>query len=341
MDLSDMLAALKVKSNHVKQQTSEIQEGFAKKFSGFGTSCIKYKMGNRTVEVSPRDYMGVRRGWFTDVLLNVMFHWVFNRTVKESDRDKVHVFSTAMSEVINLFIKDDPGAKRRADLATKKVNIFDKDVVVFPLWENNHWMLGVIAWPCIFIWDSLRPHSYHSLLQGIGKFIAYQYIQQKEAESGRIRGALLYSGPGCPEATRILSEHLEKIGLGNQGLFIGSAPSCTQQTNQIDCGLMVVQMLHETLKKVGLKRFDFQSMPDLSNHRFNRHFWMRNLYLWMARQNPSEDKNPKKEHMKELEIIKRQMRKEKKTSKVAGVQGTLYQIKLNKRGKLRSIRRIN
>jgi len=341
MDPRDVLPEIKMKSAYVRQKTGEIRERVFEKFSGFGISCVKYKMGNRTVEVGPADYMAIKERWFTDVILNVLFHWVLNHTLKESDKDRVQVFSTAMAEVINLFIKDDPGAELRADLATKNVNIFDKDVVVFPLWESSHWMQGVIAWPHICVWDSLRPHSYTSLFEGISKFIKYQFVTKKEAESGRNRGALLYSGPLTTPEHEAVRKILRERGEEDHRLLTCSAPDCTQQKNQNDCGLMVVQMLHETLKKVGQDNPDFLSMPDLSNHRYTRNFWFKNFYLWMARQNPSDDKSPKKEHLIELEKIKRQMRKEKKTSRLAPVDGTMYQIKLNKRGKVRSIRRIN
>ena len=252
----------KIAASWAKYKKLEQEEEFAKKYGPYGTADLKYTMGKRIINVGPNDYKRIANGWFSDTLMDILFHWVLKNTLKAEVASKVHIFSTSLSTVLKGIMDENPNVDRRAALATRKVNIFEKEFVIFPFWDQNHWMLVVVAWPWVYLWDSYQPHEFNKYTDAIQRFLLN--------EAGRRKG--------------------QTYGRNVENLFY-AYPPCSQQTNTNDCGIYVVRMLSETLKKIqtGVPLESFGEMPDVSTHILTRAHFAKLFYRWMRKQNPSTD----------------------------------------------------
>ena len=146
-----------------------------------------------SVAVTFKDYKTLEYNtWLNDIIIDFFLTWLYRKVLPEVDRARVHMFTTMfyrfalcdvhlflnlnyLSRLItapvkitleNIFEKDksmSAKAKRHMRVRgwTKKIDLFSKDLVIFPICENNsHWYLVTAVRPkkadgFIFVLDSL------------------------------------------------------------------------------------------------------------------------------------------------------------------------------------------
>ena len=144
------------------------------------------------VTVTYKDYKTLEHDtWLNDIIIDFFLAWLYREVLEEEDRPRVHIFTTMFYRcrllkcncllmkifsrlttapdkitLDNCFEKDKSlsvNAKRHIRVRgwTKKVDLFSKDLVIFPICENNsHWYLVAVVLPgreggFIFVLDSL------------------------------------------------------------------------------------------------------------------------------------------------------------------------------------------
>ena len=108
------------------------------------------------VNITVDDYNTLRPGTFlNDTIVNVYLKHLQYSKLSATDRDRVHIFSSFWYS--RLTAKPNPTEEEQKDPVqrrhekvkpwTKEVNIFEKDFVVVPINENDHWFLCIICYP--------------------------------------------------------------------------------------------------------------------------------------------------------------------------------------------------
>ena len=112
--------------------------------------------GEANVNITVEDYNTLRPETFlNDTIVNVYLKHLQYSKLSATDRDRVHIFSSFWFS--RLTAKPNPTEDEQKDPVqrrhekvkpwTKEVNIFEKDFVVVPINENDHWFLCIICYP--------------------------------------------------------------------------------------------------------------------------------------------------------------------------------------------------
>ena len=116
-----------------------------------------------TVFVSLADYKTLHHDTFlNDIIIDFYLTYLFHKFINEEDRPAVHMFSTMFYKRLNSIPKKaitaasyendsslKPAEKRhkRVQGWTKNVNLFEKNMVIIPICEHNHWYLVIAIRP--------------------------------------------------------------------------------------------------------------------------------------------------------------------------------------------------
>ena len=91
--------------------------------------------------------------WLNDTIINFYLSYLKEQVLPPDDKDRVYIFSTFFYTNLNSdkrhHEKVPDREKRHLAVArwTKSVNIFQKNLLVFPICTNNHWFLIVVVKP--------------------------------------------------------------------------------------------------------------------------------------------------------------------------------------------------
>ena len=91
--------------------------------------------------------------YLNDTIINFYLSYLKEQVLPPDDRDGVHIFSTLFYACLNSDKRNREKipAREKRHLAvagwTKSVNIFEKNLLVFPICTNSHWFLIVVVKP--------------------------------------------------------------------------------------------------------------------------------------------------------------------------------------------------
>jgi sentrin-specific protease 7 len=114
------------------------------------------------VTVNLQDYKTLEYGTFlNDIIIDFYLTYLFENVLLKEDSTKVYVFSTMFYKKLtvtptkaeaNSFEKDpslSTGQKQHMRVKgwTKKFDLFEKDMIIVPICEDNHWYLVILIKP--------------------------------------------------------------------------------------------------------------------------------------------------------------------------------------------------
>nr|CAD7441702.1 unnamed protein product [Timema bartmani] len=110
------------------------------------------------IQINSEDYACLKAdAYVNDVILDFYLNYLYLNVLSEEDRERTHIFSTFFYRRLTTNREASQGpdsllppAKRRHNRVfkwTKKVNIFEKDFIIIPVNQDQHWYLVTICFP--------------------------------------------------------------------------------------------------------------------------------------------------------------------------------------------------
>nr|CAD7258894.1 unnamed protein product [Timema shepardi] len=110
------------------------------------------------IQINSEDYACLKaEAYINDVILDFYLNYLYLNVLSEEDRERTHIFSTFFYRRLTTNREASQGpdsllppAKRRHNRVfkwTKKVNIFEKDFIIIPVNQDQHWYLVTICFP--------------------------------------------------------------------------------------------------------------------------------------------------------------------------------------------------
>ena len=206
--------------------------------------------------------------FLNDNIINFYLTWLFKTQLNDKYKEMVHIYSSHFYTRLRSKPKKSD-KKTRAEMAyekvkgwTKKINIFDKRMLVFPICEESHWYLVIVCNPG------------HVLSQSREKdFETKRSYQQKYGETrGYNPFIMVLDSLGGSHSTAISKirqylsfEHLEKrklpLNFGKEKMG-EKHPPIPYQPNSCDCGLFLLHYVELIFKDPEV--FLGAMLPDLS-----------------------------------------------------------------------------
>ncbi|KAI6182956.1 hypothetical protein M3Y97_00436000 [Aphelenchoides bicaudatus] len=149
--------------NYVWDSTGNESEIFADEFS---------------IQIKRHDLNTLRGlNWLNDEVINFYLNLIMQRSENHRDLPKVYVFNTFFLKTLNS--RGYAGVKRW----TRKVDIFDFDVLLIPVHLGNHWCLSVIDMKAreINYFDSLGGTN-HGCLETLKNYLLEEHRDKKKSE---------------------------------------------------------------------------------------------------------------------------------------------------------------
>ena len=122
--------------------------------------CEYPNTGKDSVKVCVADYRSLEHDTFlNDIIIDFYLTWLFHEVLRPEDRATVHLFSSMFykcltsthkakdSEVQEVGLSSAQKKHARVKGWTKNVNLFEKNFVVFPICEHDHWYLVIAIRP--------------------------------------------------------------------------------------------------------------------------------------------------------------------------------------------------
>ena len=209
--------------------------------------------------------------FLNDNIINFYLTWLFQTQLNDKFKEMVHIYSSHFYTRLRSKPKKkkEEDKKTRAEMAyekvkgwTKKINIFDKRMLIFPICEESHWYLVIVCNPG------------HVLSQSREKdFETKRSYQQKYGETrGYNPFIMVLDSLGGSHSTAISKirqylsfEHLEKrklpLNFGKEKMG-EKHPPIPYQPNSCDCGLFLLHYVELIFKDPEV--FLGAMLPDLS-----------------------------------------------------------------------------
>ena len=221
--------------------------------------------------VTTHDYKTLGEDEFlNDNIINFYLKWLYEKVLLEKHQEIVHIYSSHFYTRLRSKVdKRDKSDKTRAEKAydkvkgwTKKINIFEKRMLIFPICEESHWYLVIVCNPG------------HVLSQTREKdFETKRSYQQKYGETRGFNPFIMVldslGGSHSTAVAKIRSyltfEHLEKknipLNFGKEKMA-EKHPPIPLQPNSCDCGLFLCHYVELIFKDPEV--FLGAMLPDLS-----------------------------------------------------------------------------
>lgn len=121
-----------------------------------------YNTSNGDLIVRMEDYLCLSRNeYLSDVIIDFYLHYIYNVKMTPEQREKTLIIGThfytlyatsseysGWNDGLNAGLNAKEKRYRRIDGIIKDdVNIFDKDYIIMPLMDHNHWFLAIVCFP--------------------------------------------------------------------------------------------------------------------------------------------------------------------------------------------------
>ena len=118
--------------------------------------CEYPKNAKDSVTVCVTDYKSLEHDTFlNDIIIDFYLTWLFHEKLPSEDKAGVHVFSTMFYKRLTLQHKSNEDSSlnsaekkhSRVKGWTKNLNLFEKNLIIFPICEHSHWYLVMAVRP--------------------------------------------------------------------------------------------------------------------------------------------------------------------------------------------------
>lgn len=243
-------------------------------------------MSRGELKVKMEDYLCLARNeYLSDVNIDFFIQYIYNFKMTEEQRNRTYIFGThfyslyAISCEFSGWKNDENAGKNAAQKRYMRVNgivgdvnLFEKDFLIIPLMENNHWFLAVVCYPglegaytvngvklpeddirrnnstkpappvlkasIILIFDSIAGSTGRktSAINHIRNFLRSEY-EAKYSNSEDVKiGELLGHAPRVSTKTKF--EYFFLHFCKNNYIF-----QCPLQSNNVDCGCFLLEFI--------------------------------------------------------------------------------------------------
>lgn len=192
-----------------------------------------YNTSNGDIIVRMEDYLCLSRNeYLSDVIIDFYLHYIYNVKMTPEQREKTliigaHFYTlyatsseySGWNDGLNAGLNAKEKRYRRIDgILKENVNIFEKDFIIMPLMDHNHWFLAIVCFPklngsytidgnikvdendvkrnpknvsqpsikssCILIFDSIKGnrHRRTAAFNHIKNFLEYEWINKYQEE---------------------------------------------------------------------------------------------------------------------------------------------------------------
>jgi len=262
---------VEIQDSPVLRKSSRKRQGSVNKDS---IKLCEYPVGKSdTVTVAIQDYVTLEDDTFlNDIIIDFYLTHLKHNILPSEDRGRVHIFSTMFYKALLRLPKKnakkvasfetDPALstpeKRHRRVAgwTKRMDLFTKDLLIFPICENSHWYLLLVVKPGLI---SLPVDSEERQLKGEPFVIVLDSLGRSNDRA--VINIWLY----------LACEWEKKYG-GNEeadafnfyaGPFKSACPMKPHQQNGSDCGIYLLHYVEKIFSSVA--NFLQPSLPDLTN----------------------------------------------------------------------------
>lgn len=112
------------------------------------------------ITINTKDYECLAPNvYLNDVIIDFYLKYLQTEILSEEQKQKTHIFSTFFYNALNSHAPRATDATRRMSAAqkrhervkkwTKDVNIFEKDFIIVPINQSEHWFLAIICFPSL------------------------------------------------------------------------------------------------------------------------------------------------------------------------------------------------
>lgn len=185
--------------------------------------------------------------FLNDTLISFFMQHELDSNVRGNLKNKIHIFeSFFFSKIKSLRTSKNESAAILKSVSRwlKGVRIFDKDFLIMPICENDHWTLAIICYhdrapapaiklrtipdeclyePAVFVLNSFSPHG-PSIKKSLSMFLTHRWSEERKT----------------PRSFKI--NHVKRNGI--RLIF----PDMPQQRNSYNCGVYVLNYFNCFLK---------------------------------------------------------------------------------------------
>ncbi|KAL7024594.1 hypothetical protein ACKWTF_013116 [Chironomus riparius] len=238
-----------------------------------------YSTSNGDIIVRMEDYLCLSRNeYLSDVIIDFYLHYIYNVKMTQEQREKTLIIGThfytlyatpseysGWNDGLNYGLNAKEKRYRRIDGILKNdVNIFEKDYIIMPLMDHNHWFLAIVCFPklngsytidgnvkidendikrnpkkiyqppikssCILIFDSVKGNGSRRTvaINHIKNFLEYEWMNKYQQEF-----------------------HFDVKCLN------GHSPKVPLQMNNVDCGCFILEFMERFFVTSPIEDFRF------------------------------------------------------------------------------------
>lgn len=217
------------------------------------------------VTVSTQDYASLEYDTFlNDIIIDFYLLYLANDVLQDSDRDKVHIFSTMFYK--RLLQEPRKGAKQMAEYETdkkltnaekrhcrvagwtKNVDLFEKDMLIIPICEESHWYLLLVVRagmifspfnikerkekgePFFIVLDSMKERQ-STAVKNIRRYLAVEWNKKK---CGGVKSSKAW---------------LTELDVSSKRMSV-VRPKKPEQENSSDCGIFLLHYVEKIFEDV-------------------------------------------------------------------------------------------
>lgn len=215
------------------------------------------------ITITTVDYQTLEEGvYLNDNIIEFFLTHLQEEVLNLEERDKVHMFSTHFYGVLtkpkkgvdfekDISLTEAQRHHKRVERWAKKINLFEKDMVIFPICVNAHWLLIIAIKPGLI---KCPPKSEERTIKGEPFLILLDSMGGDNEELlDEIRQYLT-------EEWKVKTGGKETFGKREVRLV---KPEKPQQLNSTDCGVYLLQYIEKMFGSV--PQFYCFKLPDLTD----------------------------------------------------------------------------
>ena len=203
--------------------------------------------------VRVRDYKTlIGKSWLNDEIIN--FYIMYSKSNFLKDESEVLIFSSQFFQSLNTGSLDSEKRHLKVSRWTKKINIFEKKLIVIPIASNGHWYSIYIMRPDCLVSEEDTGRSFFILMD------SKDYEQKYSIEMIR---DYLYLEYKCKVLGSIVED---REGLSEKFSNIKTLrPQKPIQNNDYDCGIYTLVYLEVILKNESILCCNIAELDDLAH----------------------------------------------------------------------------
>ena len=214
--------------------------------------CEYPKNAKDSVTVCVTDYKSLEHDTFlNDIIIDFYLTWLIHEKLPSEDRAGVHVFSTMFYKRLTLQHKTNEDSSlnsaekkhSRVKGWTKNLNLFEKNLIIFPICEHSHWYLVIAVRPHLVTLPldgddrEQQGEPLFIVLDSLGgnKSAAVTNIRHYLAQEWRLKESSKNPDVDCPDFSSKMMKTIR--------------PKKPEQENFSDCGIYLLHYVEKIFQR--------------------------------------------------------------------------------------------